>query len=248
MRQKRSLGQLLGSTCDGVLDLIYPRSCEVCGAPVGRDSGRICWDCLASFDIITDPFCSLCGDPADGRIEHEYTCSSCLRRRPYFDMARSAARCRGALRTSLHAFKYEGATCLARDFVPLLSACVNTHYSRISFDALSFIPLYPKREKKRTYNQARLLANGLAANLDLSVLSACLYRVRSTLMQTELTASARRVNVRGAFKAAQGDWLEGRNLLLVDDVMTTGATVNECAKILKRAGASAVYVVTVARG
>lgn len=209
---------------------------------------HICWDCLASFNIITDPFCSLCGDPANGRVEHEYTCSSCLRRRPYFDLARSAVRYRGVLRTAVHAFKYEHVDCLSRDFVLLLSACVSAHYSGISFDAVTFVPLYPRRERERTYNQARLLAKGLARALDLPLLSNCLRRVRSTLTQTDLAASARRANVLGAFVVTQKDWLQGRNILLVDDVMSTGSTVNECAKVLQQAETTGVYVVTVARG
>lgn len=230
------------------LDLIYPRSCSGCGGPAGKHTRHICWDCLASFDIITAPLCSLCGNPADGRIEHEYICSLCLRRRSYFDMARSAVRYVGALRTALHSFKYDRITCLSCDFVPLLSACVRTHYSQIYFDAVTFVPLYPERERTRSYNQARLLAKELAVDLNLSLLSTCLHRSRSTPSQTDLNSSRRRANVRGAFETTDEDWLEGRSLLLVDDVMTTGATVNEVAKVLKKAGATAVYVVTVARG
>lgn len=231
-----------------VLDLIYPRSCAGCGAPVRKEPLHICWDCLAGFNVITDPFCALCGDPVDGVVEHEYNCSWCQSRRPYFDLARSAAYYKGALRTALHSFKYEHVTCLSRDFVPLLSACVNTHYSQICFDAVTFVPLYPKKERKRTYNQAKLLAKELAKIINLPLLSNCLYRVRHTLTQTDLTAFERRVNVLNAFHAEEKGWLEGRNLLLVDDVMTTGSTVNECANVLKRAGAAHVYVVTVARG
>jgi len=230
------------------LDLVYPRSCAGCGAPVSRNSTHICWDCLASFDIITSPFCSICGDPADGVIEHDYTCSWCKRHRPYFDLARSAVLYRGAVRNALHSFKYEYITCLSRDFISLLSACIDVYYPKICFDAVTFIPLYPRKERKRTYNQARLLANGLARILELPLLSNCLHRVRSTVSQTDLTASARRANVSGAFAAVEKGWLEGRRLLLVDDVMTTGSTVNECAKVLKQAGAAGVYVVTVARG
>jgi len=108
--------------------------------------------------------------------------------------------------------------------------------------------LHARRERERTYNQARLLAGGLAATLKLPLLRGCLYRVRFTRTQIDLSAYARRANVSGAFVAGDEAWLEGRCLLLADDVMTTGATINECARVLKRAGASRVFAVTVARG
>jgi len=231
-----------------LLDLVYPRFCVVCGKAVGQGQGYVCWDCISGFDVITKPFCSLCGDPVEGMIEHEYLCSSCGRRKPNFEMARSAVRYRGSVRAVLHSLKYGKMIFLGRDLFPFLSACVTTHYSKVCLDAVTFVPLYPKKERERTFNQAGLLAKRLAGNLDLPLLSNCMKRIRYTMTQTDLDASHRRANVRGAFSAVNEKWLEGRNLLLVDDVMTTGATVDECAGVLKEAGAAGVFVVTVARG
>jgi len=132
--------------------------------------------------------------------------------------------------------------------VSLLHACVNTYYAAVQFDAVTFVPLHARRERERTYNQAQLLAKGLAACMKIQLLSNALRRVGFTRTQTDLNARQRRANVRGAFRALQPDWLEGRTILLVDDVMTTGATVGECARVLKEGEAAAVYVVTVARG
>lgn len=230
-----------------VLDLIYPRGCAGCRRPVESAPQHICWDCRASFDIITDTFCERCGDPVDGMIEQSFQCSSCNRRRPHFERARSAARYRGPLKNALHEFKYNCAPGLRGDFVPLLEACVRTHFAQCSLDAVTFVPLFPRRERERTYNQARLLAGDLAGRLGLPAAD-CLCRVRPTPTQTDLTAAQRRRNVRGAFEARNPRWVEGRSLLLVDDVMTTGATVDQCAKVLMEAGAARVYVVTVARG
>ena len=152
------------------------------------------------------------------------------------------------MRTALHAFKYDQATALSADLVTLLQACVSTHFADVAFDAVTFVPLYPTRERDRTYNQARLLAEGVAERLDVPLLARGLRRVRPTPSQTNLNAAARRANVKGAFEALEPQWLEGRCVLLLDDVMTTGATLNECAGVLKRAGAAAVYVATVGRG
>jgi len=232
----------------GFLDLIYPRSCAVCGGEVGREGVHLCWECLSAVPVIGLPFCSLCGDPVEGLVEHSYRCSWCRRHRPAFDLARSAVRHRGGFRRALHAFKYDGAVWLRIDFLRLLEACVATHFTDIVFDAVTYVPLYPTRERHRTYNQAGTLARGLSARLGVPLGRGLLRRVRATASQTELSAAARRSNVRGAFRAVHPRWIEGRRFLLVDDVMTTGATVNEVSRVLKEAGAVGVYVVTLARG
>ncbi len=231
-----------------LLDLVYPRTCTVCGMETGAGQGYICWDCMSGFEIISRPFCSVCGDPAEGMIEHDYQCSYCQQRKRGFDMARSALRYRGAIRNVLQSLKYSRQTYLVDDLLPYLSACVNLYYSKVPFDGIMFVPLYPKKERERTFNQAGLLAAGLARKHDLPLLANCLERVRYTATQTDLDAAARRKNVRDAFAVRNRKWLDGRTLLLVDDVMTTGATVDECANVLKGAGAAGVFVITVARG
>ena len=218
------------------------------GERIRGEGTSLCWDCRCTLHLIGPPFCSICGDPADGEVEHDYTCPWCEDGHVCFARARSAARYRGALRTAVHAFKYSNATSLARDFLPLMTACVRVHYPKIPFDAVTYVPLYHTRERARTYNQARLLARGLASELRVTPVATSLRRTRPTTSQTDLTAAERRDNVLGAFEAIDRDWLAGRTLLLVDDVMTTGATVNECARVLKTAGVANVYVVTLARG
>jgi ComF family protein len=231
-----------------LLDIIYPRFCTVCGAETGAGQGYVCWDCVSGFEVITRPFCAVCGDPVEGMIEHEYLCSFCEKAKPGFDMARSAVKYRGVVCSVLQLLKYSKQTFLVADILPFLSACVTAHYSKIYFDGVTFVPLYSKKERERTFNQSRLLAGELARTLDLPFLPNCLERTRYTMTQTDLNASQRRKNVYGAFAHLNRKWLEGRTLLLVDDVMTTGATVNECSRVLKEAGAAGVFVVTVARG
>jgi ComF family protein len=232
----------------GLLDLLYPRACVVCGQEVGEGGHQVCWDCRAGFPIVTEPFCRKCGDPADGVIEGPYTCGWCQRHKVHFDRARSAARYRGSLQAALCAFKYERATCLARDLADLLVACVRTHFCDVEFDAVASVPLHVRRQRDRTYNQAALLAAHVARRLRLSFAPRALVRCRDTATQTNLRATERKANVRGAFATRHDSWLRERYFLLVDDVMTTGATVAECSRVLKEAGAAAVYVVTVARG
>ena len=175
-------------------------------------------------------------------------CAGCTARPPAFERARSVARFRGVLRTVLHDFKYRGATWLSRDLAVLLRVCYEIYFARANLDTVTYVPLYPARERERSYNQARLLAQGLAAACPSLVLKTCLRRVRPTPSQTNLTAGERLANVKATFSTQASQNMAGRRILLVDDVMTTGATVNECARVLKQAGAALVGVLTVGRG
>jgi ComF family protein len=230
------------------LDLFYPRLCAGCGGPVGAEPGHLCWDCLAGITYVKSPYCSLCGDPVEGRIDGEFICYNCTASRPHFDRARSAARYTGSLQNVMREFKYRKSLWVRRDLAGLLAACADAHYDPEQVDAVCFVPLYPAREREREYNQAGLLARALARRMGKPLLGRCLARIRPTPSQTNLTARARATNVAGAFRARWTRRLKGRRVLLVDDVMTTGATVSECARVLKEGGAVAVYVVTVARG
>ena len=230
------------------LDLVYPRVCEGCGGPIGPELHHICWDCLAGLTYVADPYCSICGDPVDGRVDHAFVCFNCSQTAPHFDMARSAVRYRGLMKDFLRDFKYNNALWLRRDLVRLLVSCLSVDFDMDRIDAVTFVPLYPTKQRHRSFNQAELLAERLAKCIRKPLLKGCLRKVSSTSTQTHLTAHERAANVRGAFEARRASRLEGRGLLLVDDVMTTGATVNECARSLKSAGAQSVFVVTVARG
>lgn len=236
------------SLVHAVLDLVWPRTCEACSRPVERAPGHLCWDCRAGLPLVQWPFCAQCGDPVEGAVTHEFRCAFCSGHAPAFVKARSAVRFRGIVPGLLHRFKYGGATHLAPDLAGWMEACVRTEYPREPFDAIAFVPLYAARQRHRTYNQAALLAHALGKRLGLPVAQGCLQRRRDTGTQTHLSARARAANVRGAFAARHPGWIDGRRFLLVDDVMTTGATLAEVAGVLKASGAASVHVVTVARG
>ncbi len=237
----------IGSVLDGALDLLYPRVCAACG---GASEGGcyLCWECLAQVPFIRDPYCSLCGDPFEGAVAHDFVCSWCLKYEPEFDLARSAVRYRGSVAKLLQQFKYGNGTHLAHDVSLLLEGCVRAHMLREGIDAIAYVPLHPRKARSRSYNQARLLAEYLSRRLKVPIERNALRRVRWTSTQTRLHADARRANVMGAFRCPIPDWVDGRRWLLVDDVMTTGATVDACAGVLKEHGARRVVIATVARG
>ncbi len=231
-----------------LLDVIYPRYCGACGGQVESHCGHICWQCRSQFALITGPACGRCGDPADGNVYHGYTCWWCKRENVHFDRARSALRYFGSLQRTLQQFKYNAYVWLAGDLSEYLEACVNVHYDARLIDAVVPIPLFVRKERQRTFNQSALLGRHLARSLGLPFYGNSVVRIRDTGSQVALNARQRRGNVRNAFRVICRERIDGRSILLVDDVMTTGATVNECSRALKEAGAVEVNVVTVARG
>lgn len=232
---------------EAVADLLYPRNCPACGGGSDRPGRHLCWSCFGGLDLFRGPVCIRCGMRPEGWVEAPFTCGACRASPPAFEAARSAARFSGALREMLHAFKYNQALWLREDLVDLLEGGVLGAFDPGKIDAVIPVPLHPARLRKRTYNQSAELARSLARRLEKPCLDV-LRRVRDTAPQTRLGASARRTNMRNAFQPGAPEWIAGRRWLLVDDVMTTGATLRECAAALRRSGARRVWAVTVSRG
>lgn len=182
-----------------------------------------------------------------GDIQHDYTCFACTRETPGFDLARSAVRYEGGVGEALRALKYDHAIWLASDLAELLAACFTAEYGNVSFDFVSAVPLHPVRRRARGFNQSALIARELAGRIGLPYRSIA-RRIRPTVTQTGLTAPQRTANVSNAFQSRIFSRLSDKKVLLIDDVMTTGATVSACAKALKKGGAQSVNVLTVARG
>jgi ComF family protein len=228
--------------------MLYPRNCIGCGCVAPEAFRYICWDCWADTNGIEAPFCAVCGDPVAGSVEHEFICFSCSAEKPSFEGARSAARYDGVVGEALRQLKYEKALWLAPDLAQLLMNCLNAEYPGMQFDLLAPVPLHHVRRRERGYNQSAVLAAELARHIRCRSMPGLLRRIRPTTTQTNLTAPQRLSNVLNAFESKKAKWLVGRRVLLVDDVMTTGATVDACAKALKKGGAQSVHVLTVARG
>lgn len=230
-----------------LIDIVFPRSCSGCGGSVEDESMYLCWRCISRIQVIRPPVCGVCGVPFGGEVEHPRTCTPC-RKRPFFDSARSAAAYTGIVQELIHDFKYHGATWLATDLAGLMLVCLRATMPGFRADAAVFVPLHPSKRRERTYNQSELLAGKVAADLGLPIRRNELFRAGRTVSQTHLTAAGRRVNVRNMFAVRKGVRFDGCGILLIDDVMTTGATLNDCARALKLAGACRVAALTAARG
>jgi ComF family protein len=149
---------------------------------------------------------------------------------------------------AIQQFKYSGGLHLAKEMAEVMAAAVSSFYSGVTFDLVLGVPLFARKERERGYNQAALLADKISRVLGVDSFNRAASRIRDTGTQTELKASQRKKNVRGAFNIEQRDWISERHILVVDDVITTGATVAELSRALKEEGAGSVRVISLARG
>ncbi len=216
---------------------------------MAEEAGSLCWDCRADVKPVQVPFCERCGDPVAGAISGPFECAWCHKTEPAFAWARSAVRYDGVAKACLRRFKYNAGTWLLDDLTDWLVALWRTCPDAVrETDFITGVPLHPKRERERGYNQSALLGERLARRMGIPFRDRLLWRRRSTGTQTHLTAAQRVHNVRGVFMVPWASQVRGAKIVLVDDVMTTGATVNECSRALMAADAASVMVLTVARG
>jgi ComF family protein len=227
------------------LDLLYPAHCPVCDRTLG-DGRRdpLCGECFSAVEPIVPPLCATCGLPRPTFEAGAGRCYACLTAPPAYDYARAAGAYAGVLRDAVHALKFGGVLALAR---PLAALVLEQQATLLGphVDALVPVPLAADRERSRGFNQSELLATHLAAASGLPTRPRWLSRRRATRPQTELNAGERHRNVADAFRASPR--AAGAHVVLVDDVVTTGATVSECARTLRAAGARTIGVLAVAR-
>ena len=197
---------------------------------------------------IEAPFCRQCGYPYPSLVGHDpaFVCSTCAARTWHFQWARSGYRTDGQVLDAIIGFKYRDEYYQHGRLVQWLTETFDLHARPGEWDALVPVPLYHRRHRERGFNQSYELARGLASKRKVPVLD-CLYRYRETVSQTKLERTARWKNMSGAFQMKRGFDVRGRNLLVIDDVFTTGATVNACAQALAHAGAGRLAVLTIAR-
>ncbi|PYJ59725.1 MAG: hypothetical protein DME74_11835 [Verrucomicrobia bacterium] len=231
---------------EAAVSLLYPSVCTICGRSVGAGE-YLCDQCEAKTVRIVAPFCQKCSEPFEGAITGAFTCANCAHRTIYFDAAVAAYRGRGIVRQMIHEFKY-GRQIHLRHLVArwLHAALDDERLCGRRFDVIVPVPLHPARQRERGFNQASVLAELLSAQTSIPA-KPVLERIRYTTTQTALDRSERMENLHNAFRLRKNADVRGLRVLLVDDVLTTGSTLNECARLLKRAGALSVHAATAAR-
>jgi ComF family protein len=248
---QRAAGALAALTKQG-LDLLLPAQCLSCRALVDRP-GLLCAKCFAGAQAIASPMCRSCGVPlpstagVSGLANIDLSCGRCLSEPPVFTRARSVFVYDEVARRLVHDLKYGDRLEGRASFGAWLARAGGEFAAEA--DLIVPVPLHYIRLVRRRYNQAAVLAKALAHSTRRPLAVDALRRVRPTKSQTGLNADARASNMRGAF-AVRKNWthrIKSAQILLVDDVLTTGATANACARALKRAGAAEVTVLTLAR-
>ena len=243
----QSLSRGMASIGRRALDFILPPVCLRCRALVS-DPQSLCAACWSELKFLAEPLCACCGLPFPHALGEGVKCAACMQRPPTFDKARAALAyddiSRDLILPLKHADRLEAANIFGRWMSNAASELI------AESDTLMPVPLHWRRLAKRRYNQAAVLAYSIAKHSGLRVDTASLQRPKASVSQGEMpSARARLKNVARAFTVSdvQKDRVQGRRILLVDDVLTTGATLNACAKALKRAGATTVSAVTLAR-
>ena len=195
---------------------------------------------------IEPPFCSLCGVPFTSRESESHPCGACLTHKKYFTMARALGAYEGSLQEAIHRWKYEGKTYLTLFLAEWMAEGLNRYWEPDSFDLLIPVPLHPQRLRGRGFNQVLLLVKEISSRTGIPYRKTILQKKKPTIPQVTLSGLEREKGLRGAFHVIGREELMGKSVLLVDDVYTTGATVNECSRVLRRGGAKRVDVLTLA--
>ncbi|MBO4707212.1 MAG: ComF family protein [Elusimicrobiaceae bacterium] len=232
---------------DKIINFFLPRTCFYCGADL-KTKTLLCEDCFKKVEVIKGLICQRCGVPLKYGGQYCYNCRGSKATKYKCSFIRSALKFNEPTRALVHAFKYEKYLNIAPYFAEVMYKTFkqNPEYLETSF--LVPVPIYKSRQRKRGFNQAEVLANHLSKLCGIPVLNA-LVRIKNTKSQTKLTREQRKENISGAFALVKG--MEGQikkeAIILIDDVCTTSATLEECARVLKAAGAREVLALTALR-
>ncbi len=238
----------LAETFNDLSQVIFPPQCLGCAEIIPSVKDQIfCRDCAKHVHFIAGSICPVCGTTFPDSPAENHLCEDCLKKQPYFSQARAVFCYEAVILDAIHQFKYK------RDIASgeiLADFMADYPFPDIAFDDYSLIvpvPLHVKRLRERGFNQSLILARRLAKRKQIPVDFLVLKRHRFTSTQAQSNKQERKQNIRGAFEVSVIKTIAGRNILLIDDVFTTGATVNECSKTLMKAGAKNVSVLTLAR-
>jgi ComF family protein len=227
----------LGRLVEVAVDSFFPRRCVGCG----RVGSFLCPDCLEELPRLTAPLCPRCGRPQASGI----VCPNCWQRPTEIDGIRSPFRFDGAVRKSIHELKYRSLKAVSPCLAELLADYLKEN--PLPGEALVSVPLHPRRLRERGYNQSGLLAGELGKRIGLPVIEDCLIRIRQSQPQVRaVDVEERRRNVTDAF-VCRDERASGKQIILIDDVCTSGATMESCAAALKDRGATSVWGLTLAR-
>jgi len=243
------LHNLVSDGAEVGLSFLYPEVCQFCHEqPATPAEGYVCSKCSRHLRFILPPLCERCGLPFQGEITDTFRCSNCHDVELHFSRARSVVAAQGMVLEIVHRWKYQRELWFEPFLAGLLIQEAASTLGAEGWDFLVPVPLHPLKEREREFNQSLHLARRLSVATGLPVRDDAVRRIAPTRVQASLSREERRANVRKAFTGSGGGGIKGKRAVLVDDVLTTGATTSACARALREAGATDVCVWTVARG
>lgn len=234
-----------------ILNLLYPAHCQVCGKKSYIWDKNICDDCLGKIERRIPPFCAKCGRQLRKIPSSKTgTCGDCKITDYYFDRAFSVACYDKTLKTLVHNFKYKKMISLTKEFIELILDFMDSYGVGRDANLILSVPMHRSRLFVREINPSHILAKGIAKRLRLPYSGGLIRKIKNTVPQTRLTRYERMINIKGSFSICKNKIprINAKNILLVDDLFTTGSTLNECARVLKEAGSRTVEAITLARG
>jgi len=230
-----------------ILEIIFPNRCLTCQQMIGPD-GLFCNDDWQKLQFITEPKCKICAHPFEFVIgsDKDLLCPLCLTNKPSFDCAVTIFRYNDQIKKIIADLKYYDTTYLSKKFAKMLMPKIAPHLTK--YDLIVAVPLHKKRLRERKFNQASLLCLAILKEAkNLKFYHDILIRSKYSKAQAHLTKEDRKKNLTNAFEINEKYSVKEKNIILVDDVMTTGSTLEGCAKVLKKAGANKIMVVTIAK-
>ncbi len=231
------------------LNLIYPKRCQGCGLRLHyKNRLYLCRECLKKIKLNRSPFCIKCGRPVAGAAEIEVVCGKCTGVKYDFDRAFFCCNYEGLIKELIHKFKYNHKKFLIYLFDELMANFAKNYIDINNLDMVVPVPLHRGRLQQRGFDQSLLLSRNLSKVSGLPLAYNILARNRDTRQQTGLSKKQRLDNIKGAFSVKDKTAFDNKRVLLIDDVLTTTATANECAAALKEAGAKSVALLTLAKG
>jgi ComF family protein len=238
----------LAEVLNDLSEVIFPPQCLNCTEIMHPSNGQIfCPACKEQINFITGKCCRICGttfpdSPAEGHL-----CGDCLGEKPYFSYARAIFSYKDIILNAIHQFKYKSNLSTGEILASFMAGFSFPDIDFADYTLIIPVPLHVKRLRERGFNQSLILARAIGEKRKITVDFSVLKRRKFTLTQTGSNKKERKNNIKGSFEVSDKKKIDGKKIILVDDVYTTGATVNECAKILTKSGAQKVSVLTLAR-
>jgi competence protein ComFC len=240
---------MLKAIFKGLTDIVYPKVCLACRNKIESSAKEelVCLPCRNTIKKSLPPFCHYCGRHLSAKNSAKNVCFSCLKRIPRYDRAFSACVYEGTIKELIRGFKYRNKDYLGNTLGKLMTDFIKEYELPMEIiDFVAPIPLHSARLREREFNQAEVLGEHIAREFNKRILKNNLLRHKPTRTQTGLTQDERLNNVKNSFSLKDSSTIVEKNLVLVDDVLTTGSTASEAAAVLKNAGANIVFVLTLA--